>query len=246
MPSRPLCEVLDLAHEVLPPAGIWPGSFWVRNMKRIIIASIILALLLASMPAHGDLSILDEYKDRNWHQLLTQTPGIFGPGMVVSSLPMSGDKEFLDSVQKVLDEYTYDQKYKLEGFDCTNSSQITWYILKEKGFDARLIYSNEIAIGRKDKNARDFYGHVWVVVPRNNYTGGNYDQYIHQGSGGWISVETTENYTKHLGLADDSDRPYGWFKPDVGWLFNSSIEYSTLTGDYYQLGSKDLHVREKA
>ncbi len=46
-----------------------------------------------------------------------------------------------DGDLKVLDEYEYDygRSYNLNEFDCTNSSQIAWYVLRQRGFDARLI-----------------------------------------------------------------------------------------------------------
>jgi hypothetical protein len=213
-------------------------------MKMIIAALAIFMLISASAPVHGDMGILDDYRYQNWRSYMAGMPGVSGPGVVVSNVPMSDDQEFLQSVQDVLDEYAYNKKYKLENFDCTNSSQITWSVLKENGFDARLMYCNEIAIGRKDRDARDFYGHVWVVVPRNKYSGGSYQEYVYRKSGGWISVETTENYTRHLGLASETARPYGWFRPNEGWLFNSSLEYSLLTGDYYEPEDVDQEIHE--
>ncbi len=214
-------------------------------MKRIIVAFVLATLLMGLAPVHGDISVLEGYKERNWQPYMARVSGVQGSGVVVSDLPICEDKNFLKSVQSVLDKYIYNKKYKLGDFDCTNSSQIAWYILRQNGFDARLMYSNEIAIGRKDKNVQDFTGHVWVIVPEKKYNGGDYSQYIYHNSGGWVAVESIENYSKHLGQAYESAQPMGWYKPNNGWLFNSSSEYSLLTGDYYQLGSNDLQITEK-
>lgn len=215
-------------------------------MKRIIISFVAFVFLMSLIPAHGDTNILEEYKDQNWQPFMSHMSGVSGPGLVVSDLPICENQTFLKSVQNVLNEYMYEKKYKMGDFDCTNSSQITWYILRQNGFDARLIYSNEIAIGRKDKNAKDFSGHVWVIVPEKKYNGESYEQYVYHDSGGWIPVESLDNYSKHLGQAYESAQSIGWYTPNDGWLFNNSSEYSLLTGDYNELGDKDLPITKKA
>lgn len=225
--------------------GDAPEHTPVRTMNGITIAFVTAVFLVSLIPAHGDMGVLEGYKEKNWQPYMAQMSGVQGAGVVVSNLPICEDQKFLKSVQNVLDKYVYTKKYKLGNFDCTNSSQIAWYILKQNGFDARLMYSNEIAIGRKDKNTQDFSGHVWVIVPEKKYTGGNYEQYIYHDSGGWVPVESIENYSKHLGQAYESAQPMGWYKPNYGWLFNTSSEYSLLTGDYYQLGSNGLDITEK-
>ncbi len=118
-------------------------------------------------------------------------------------------------------------------------------MLRQRGFDARLIYSNEIAEGRRPEGTKEFYGHVWVMVPRNNYTGGDYNDYVYHKNGGGVPVETTHNYQRHLGYAYNTSATGSWFKSNEGWLFNSSREYSFLTGDFYELGKSKLQLVNK-
>jgi hypothetical protein len=127
--------------------------------------------------------------------------------------PAQENITWMDGLQSVLDGYSYPKKYQENVFDCSNTSQICWALLKGKGYDARLMFSyRDHLLGR----------HMWVVV-RYPYEDQRY-----------VAVEATNTNGKgdlsHLGrvvLKDDyfkgimynTSKQFSWLHPDEGmWL----------------------------
>lgn len=69
--------------------------------------------------------------------------------------PANENITWMNGLQRVLEGYNYPKKYQENVFDCSNTSQICWALLKSKGYDAKLMFSyRDHPLGR----------HMWVVV----------------------------------------------------------------------------------
>ena len=120
-------------------------------------------------------------------------------------VPAQENITWTNELQSVLDNYSYPKKYQENVFDCSNTSQICWALLKGKGYDDSLMFSyRDHPLGR----------HMWVVV-RYPYEDDKY-----------VAVEATNTNGSgdllHLGrvvLKDD------YFK---GIMFNTSMQFSWL------------------
>lgn len=122
--------------------------------------------------------------------------------------PAEVNSTWTDELQRVLDGYSYPKKYQENVFDCSNTSQICWSILKSKGYDARLMFSDTThPLGR----------HMWVVV-RYPYEDDRY-----------VAIEATitdgDGYLLHLGRVTLKD---AYFK---GIMYNTSMQFSWLHPD---------------
>ena len=127
--------------------------------------------------------------------------------------PAQENKTWMDGLQSVLESYSYPKKYQENVFDCSNTSQICWSLLKSKGYDAKLMFSyRDHPLGR----------HMWVVV-RYPYedqryvaveatnTNGNGDL-LHLGR-----VVSKDDYLK--GIMYNTSMQFSWLHPDEGmWL----------------------------
>jgi hypothetical protein len=119
--------------------------------------------------------------------------------------PSDIDKSWREDLQKVLENYDYDERYQENVFDCSNTAQICWSVLQGKGYDARLMMSwKGLPLGP----------HLWVAVP-----------YPYE-EGRYVAVETanTDGDMKlvHLGRVVADDDYYR------GIMYNSSAQYSRL------------------
>lgn len=127
--------------------------------------------------------------------------------------PVKENKTWMNELQSVLDNYSYPKKYQENVFDCSNTSQICWAFLKDKGCDAKLMFSyRDHPLGK----------HMWVVV-RYPYeddryvaveatnTNGNGDL-LHLGR-----VVLKEDYLK--GIMYNTSKQFSWLHPEEGmWL----------------------------
>lgn len=210
--------------------------------------AVVLVLVLAVVASN--VEVLDEYRQANWFDGLTLYQEVHGPGILVDGLPLSDDEEFEASVQEVLDSFKYDQHYTEDVFDCTNTSQITWKVLRDHGFDAKLMYCNSDVTGRKGIDA-----HSWVVVPKNRYHwrygSKDYENWVIFGADGWIQVESTYNFdgpgksSTSLGEALTKREAGIAYSRGVGWMFNTSTEYEFMTGEGLDIMiAKDMHIVE--
>ncbi|MGA9099233.1 MAG: hypothetical protein WB392_09910 [Methanotrichaceae archaeon] len=127
--------------------------------------------------------------------------------------PSSENKSWLKDLQKVLDSYNYGQSYRENVFDCSNTSQICWSILREKGYDARLMMSYK---------GHPLDPHMWVVV-RYPYEAERY-----------VAIEATNtDKNKNLvrlgtiamkddyyrGIMYNTSAQFSWLHPEEGmWL----------------------------
>jgi hypothetical protein len=119
--------------------------------------------------------------------------------------PTEADQSWMDNLKDVLDSYEYDKNYQEKVFDCSDTSQISWRLLKDKGYDARLMMSYA---------GHPLDPHMWVVVKYPDEA----DRFV--------AVETanTDSSKKlvHLGkIVNDSD----YFR---GIMYNTSVQFSRL------------------
>lgn len=127
--------------------------------------------------------------------------------------PAEVNSTWTDELQRVLDGYSYPKKYQENVFDCSNTSQICWSILKSKGYDARLMFSDTThPLGK----------HMWVVV-RYPYEDDRYvaiEATITDGNGDLLHmgrVTLKDAYFK--GIMYNTSTQFSWLHPDEGiWL----------------------------
>jgi hypothetical protein len=119
--------------------------------------------------------------------------------------PQEASQSWLDDLKDILESYDYGEYYEENVFDCSNTAQIAWSLLQQKGYDARLMMSY-------DGHPRD--PHMWIVIKYPNEA----DRFV--------AVETanTDPSKKlvHLGkIVNDSD----YFQ---GIMYNSSVQFSRM------------------
>jgi len=119
--------------------------------------------------------------------------------------PEEARQSWLDNLTDVLDSYEYDKYYEANVFDCSNTAQVSWSLLQQKGFDARLMMSYA---------GHPLDPHMWIVVKYPDEA----DRYV--------AVETANTDPRkklvHLGkIVNDSD----YFK---GIMYNSSAQFSRM------------------
>jgi hypothetical protein len=127
------------------------------------------------------------------------------PRYVELKHPAPENRTWMDELQSTLNSYRYPKKYQKDIFDCSNTSQICWALLKGKGYDARLMFSyKDHPIGK----------HMWVVI---RYPGENEI---------YVAVEATNTNGSgdlmHLGKVALKDEYY------YGIMYNTSMQYSWL------------------
>ena len=125
------------------------------------------------------------------------------PSSLVELVP-GLDESWDDTLQDLLDHYDYDKYYQEDAFDCSDTAQICWRVLRELGYDARLMMSYP---------GHPLEPHMWVVVrsPQED---------------GFVAVETAntdENrWLVHLGRVVTDEKYY------YGIMYNSSAQFSRL------------------
>ena len=135
--------------------------------------------------------------------------------------PATENKTWTNELQSFLDTYGYPKKYQENVFDCSNTSQICWALLKGRGYDVRLMFSyKNHPLGR----------HMWVVV-RYPYEDERY-----------VAVEATNTNGNgdllHLGRVVLKDEYF------EGIMYNTSMQFSWLhpeEGMWQEPGSIDQH-----
>jgi len=115
------------------------------------------------------------------------------------------NQSWLDGLREGLESYDYDKYYEENVFDCSNTAQICWSVLQQKGYDARLMMTYK---------GHPLDPHMWIVV-----------RYLHE-RGGYVAVETANTDENkrlvHLGrLVEDA----AYLK---GIMYNSSLQFSRL------------------
>jgi len=119
--------------------------------------------------------------------------------------PSSENKSWDEDLQKVLDSYDYGKSYRVNVFDCSNTSQICWSILSGKGYDAKIMMSYK---------GHPLDPHMWVEV-RYPYETERY-----------VAVEATNTDRSknlvHLGTIVMKEDYYR------GIMYNTSAQFSRL------------------
>jgi hypothetical protein len=100
---------------------------------------------------------------------------------IISPLPLSAEG-FRQSVEQVTFDWQYTRDIKPHKFDCSDTSQITWYKLSDAGFKPKLMVGKLGGIN-----------HMWVAVPSSDNT--------------WALVETAFTDLKIMGITVD-DQEY--------------------------------------
>lgn len=119
--------------------------------------------------------------------------------------PDNLDQTWLDSLETVLEGYDYGKIYQENVFDCSNTTQMAWSVLKSKGFDARLMMSYK---------GHPLDPHIWAVV-----------KYPYEPER-YIALETANtDRTKNLMHLGRIVQDEGYYK---GIMYNTSIQYSRL------------------
>ncbi len=93
---------------------------------------------------------------------------------IVSPLPLASE-DFRQSVEQVTFGWQYTKDIKSHKFDCSDTSQITWYTLSQAGFMPKLMVGKMGGIN-----------HMWIAVPSSDNT--------------WALVETAFTDLKIMGI----------------------------------------------
>jgi hypothetical protein len=119
--------------------------------------------------------------------------------------PINIDQGWIEDVEAVLESFDYNEPYQEGIFDCSNTAQITWSLLKDNGYDARLMMGwNNHPLGE----------HLWIAV-----------KYPEEPDS-YVAIETANTDKKKklnfLGQIVEDEKYYH------GIMYNSSIQYSRL------------------
>jgi len=127
--------------------------------------------------------------------------------MLVDNLAICQDQEFLSDLGDLLSEYKFEKAFENDQFDCSDMSSITWNILVNEGYDAKIM------LGDTGKDV-----HAWVMVQHND---------------SWAAVETVHNPNSEVGRVAKPDNVWMLEFPQYysGWMFNSSEEMKIFTDD---------------
>ncbi|MCJ7443856.1 MAG: hypothetical protein MUO26_04895 [Methanotrichaceae archaeon] len=127
------------------------------------------------------------------------------PGMVNLNKPMNIDRDWKEGLETLLESFDYNKTYQEGFFDCSNTAQMSWSLLKNYGYDVRLM------MGWKKHPLGE---HLWIVVTYPN----EHDSYVA------IETANTDENKKlnYLGkiIMDE--------KYHYGIMYNSSTQYSRL------------------
>jgi len=141
--------------------------------KRILsFATMILLMSTCSaifvIPLKDDPEMPDYLKNLETYQLNPQAylgnKEVYGFGVVVRDLPKCTDSDFIQGLTDLLLEYHFNISYSTRGpswtskprdkynsvtFDCSDMSRATWRLLKEYGYDARLMMGQTKQYGNR-------------------------------------------------------------------------------------------------
>ncbi len=99
--------------------------------------------------------------------------------VIKDPLPLASE-EFRQKVEEVTFGWKYTRAIEPHKFDCSDTSQITWYILSDFGFDPKIM------VGQHDG-----VNHMWLAVPDHR--------------GNWAMVECAFVDLKVLGITVDEN-----------------------------------------
>jgi hypothetical protein len=114
------------------------------------------------------------------------------------------DPAWLENLKGFLESYNYIEAYQEGIFDCSNTAQIAWSLLKDNGYDARLMMS---------WNTHPLGEHLWVVLT------------YPEEADSYLAIETANtenNKLNFLGQVVEGAQYYH------GIMYNSSNQFSRL------------------
>ena len=122
----------------------------------------------------------------------------------VSHIPLTDNLTTINEINTLLHAYRFDTPYAVGEFDCMESSYAVWSLLREHGYDARVMY-RIVPIWSFDDS------HAWCVVRvddayaviETTLWAGGYD-----GIGGVVIPEDAEKYKTDTGYMTDEPREY--------------------------------------
>ena len=189
---------------------------------------LILGLVVQStMADYWTFEKMSDVQDRIWNVKYLAIPDVYGPGIMTADLrPCDANDSdcsiHLAKLEESLNGWHYTKSHEPYAFDCSNSSEILWYFLTTRGYNAKLMCGGN---------------HAWVVVKF--------------GEDKYIPIETTGQYSERLGkiigpamvtthiLPDNSTEVRTQSDYLTGWLLNSSMEYSIFVHDSMKLVSSE-------
>jgi hypothetical protein len=135
------------------------------------------------------------------------------PRYVELKRPVLENSSWMNELQGILSEYSYPKKYHENIFDCSNTSQICWAVLEEKGYESSLMLSyKDHPLGQ----------HMWVVV-KYPYEDERYvavEATNTNQSGDLVHLgNVTEKNEYYKGIMYNTSKQYSWLHPEEGmWL----------------------------
>jgi len=156
---------------------------------------------------------------------------VYGPGVIKANLPRCSDSEFIHRLSDLLSRYLFTFSYSSQGkpwgtysgnslvlysgmylvhFDCSDMSRITWRLLKEYGYNAKLM------LGRSKYTNKD---HAWVAVKNGNC---------------WVIIEATNRPSGTIGSIESPKKRFHILDYEEyysGLMFNTSAEFMLYTDD---------------
>lgn len=125
-------------------------------------------------------------------------------GVIIDNITLHKNSNSED-IKHVLNSWVFTHEYKLNEFDCSDMSQLTWDILTEAGYNTKIVYK----VSNDCKSA-----HVFVLVTKKD------EEYI---------IECTNNTNSAIGriIEKDEENQYPYFQ---GWalIFNDTNEFNQI------------------
>ncbi|NPV61823.1 MAG: hypothetical protein HPY61_04195 [Methanotrichaceae archaeon] len=170
---------------------------------QVFLTILFLLTVLNNVQGHD----LEFYRHALWSDSYRDRQDVSGPGIIVGNLTICQDQEFLERLADLLKHYKFEKTFENDVFDCSDMSAITWNILVNRGYDARIMLGD---------TGSDF--HAWVMV---------------RDGSAWTAVETVHNPQNEVGRVAEPDNVWIQDYPQYfcGWMFNSSEEMKIFTDD---------------
>jgi len=126
------------------------------------------------------------------------------------------DPEWVDCLARLLQGHSYTDYYQDNVFDCSNTSQICWAILRQNGYDSRLMVSYQ---------GHPLEDHMWVVVR----VPGSEERYL--------AVEATTTRGREIPVLGRIERKEQYY---YGVMYDTSVQYSMLHPEDGMWASPDI------
>jgi hypothetical protein len=174
------------------------------SMKGQMLLTILIMLTVSSNVQGHDLEF---YRHALWSDSYLSRQDVMGPGIIVGNLTACQDQVFLEGLADLLAHYKFEKTFENDVFDCSDMSAITWNILVNHGYDARIMLGDA---------GKDY--HAWVMVCDGST---------------WAAVETVRNPKNEVGRVAEPDNVWIQDYPQYfcGWMFTSSEEMKIFTDD---------------